>query len=138
MAPAARSALWIGLPEAVEAVLTAYRNTLQADASELVGLGPNARWPGGRFEDTRSVYGDDRMLALALESPYPIASSLARPDLDDHVAHPASALFDVVLGPLVAGFVKEPPVQEQVVGVSYLLALDGPRPVADRRIQTRV
>ena len=70
----ARSALRIGQPEAVEVVLTAYRNTLQANAPELVGLSPNARWPGGRLEDTRSVYGDDRMFALALESPYPVAS----------------------------------------------------------------
>ena len=61
--------------------------------------------------------GGDRVLVLALESPYPARASPARPDLDDHVAHPASALFNVVLGPPVAGFLKEPPVQEQVVGL---------------------
>ncbi len=72
---------------------------------------------------------------LALEGPYPARASPARPDLDDLVAHPASALLDVVLGPPVAGFLDEPPVQEQVVGLLYLLAFDGPRPVADRRVQ---
>ena len=36
----------------------------------------------------------------------------ARPGLDDDVAHPAPALFNIPLCPLIAGFPQEAPVQE--------------------------